>query len=577
MRDPVSDAIPEGLTPGSPREQGGEALISGARYRRILLAAVLSVLVVAIAPLIIMTWVNFYQYEQAFRQEQTRPTVRFMANGKQSLEDFLEARTAALNYILMARSHQELQGPQTLERILQDMKASFGGFVDLGIIEADGTQVSYAGPFELEGRNYRQFPWFREVVRQGTYVSDVFLGLRDSPHFVIAVFRETGGGEGFVLRATIDTEYINRLVRNLLNQPGADVFLINDLDILQTPSRSQGGILEKALIPPLPFSNQTELLDFEDADGRHRAVAYTQIDGSPFRLVMVGPETALGAGWPALRRNLLIFLGMSVILILGAVVWGSRWVVKRAREADLVRASAYHKMEYTNKMAALGRLSAGVAHEINNPVSVITEKAGLLKDLLLISETLPPKERMLDLLDSVLRSADRCGGITHRLLGFAKHMEVQTETIDLDLLLKEVLGFLEKEAAYRNILVEFDFPDDPPTVVSDRGQLQQVFLNVINNAFAAVDDGGRIQIGIKEVHPDSLAVWVLDNGVGIPEEHLAHIFDPFFSTKKGAGTGLGLSITYGIVQKLGGDVTVQSTVGVGTRFTVSLPRGKAEM
>jgi len=252
-------------------------------------------------------------------------------------------------------------------------------------------------------------------------------------------------------------------------------------------------------------------------------------------------------------------------------------MVNRAREADLHRAACYHKMEYTNKMAALGRLSAGVAHEINNPVSIITEKAGLLKDLLLMSETMPPKERMLDLVDSVLRSADRCGGITHRLLGFAKHMQVRAETIDLDLLLKEVLGFLEKEAAYRGLEVVLDFPPDPPTTVSDRGQLQQVFLNIINNAFAAVEDGGRIEIGIRELEPDSVAIWVEDNGVGIPEEHLSHIFDPFFSTKKGAGTGLGLSITYGIVQKLGGQISVNSKVGEGTRFTVTLPRGKAQV
>ena len=266
-----------------------------------------------------------------------------------------------------------------------------------------------------------------------------------------------------------------------------------------------------------------------------------------------------------------------MVLILGVVIFGSVWMVNRVREGDLARATAYHKMEYQNKMAAMGRLSAGVAHEINNPVAIISEKAGLLKDLLLMSEAPPPKERMLDLVDSVLRSADRCGGITHRLLGFAKHMQVQTETIELDLLLKEVLGFLEKEAAYRDIRIEFDFPEDPPNIVSDRGQLQQVFLNIINNAFAAVDDGGRIQIGIIEAESDSVAVWIQDNGVGIPEENLAHIFDPFFSTKKGAGTGLGLSITYGIVEKLGGDVSVQSQVGVGTRFIVTLPKGQPVM
>jgi signal transduction histidine kinase len=221
-------------------------------------------------------------------------------------------------------------------------------------------------------------------------------------------------------------------------------------------------------------------------------------------------------------------------------------------------------------------LSAGVAHEINNPVSIITQSAGLLKDLTLMSESPPPKDRQLELLDSVLRSAERCGGITHRLLGFAKHMHVQAESIDVAELLEEVLGFLEKEAGYRDIRVEFDFPETSVDIVSDRGQLQQVFLNIMNNAFAAVEDGGRIQLGINNSDPKVVSVWIEDDGMGIPEDHVKHIFDPFFSTKKGSGTGLGLSITYGIVQKLGGDIKVRSRIGVGTRFTVTIPRGKTE-
>jgi two-component system NtrC family sensor kinase len=199
------------------------------------------------------------------------------------------------------------------------------------------------------------------------------------------------------------------------------------------------------------------------------------------------------------------------------------------------------------------------------------QKAGLLKDLLTMTDDLPPREKMVDLVDSVLRSAERCGGITHRLLGFARHMDVHHETIDLDGLLKEVLGFLEKEASYRNLRIAFAYPEEPPSIVSDRGQLQQVFLNIINNAFAAVDDGGHIEIGIARAGPDEVTVSITDNGVGIPEAQLAHIFDPFFTTKKGAGTGLGLSITYGIVQKLGGRIAVESTVGTGTRFAVTLP------
>ncbi len=573
MSERMLEAIPEGPPPGGDEE----SLISETRYRKILLAAVVSVSLVAIAPLLIMTWVNYTQYERAFREEQTRPMVRFVANATQSMEAFLTERTAALQYVLREESHDDLQNPELLERVLGNMTSSFGGFVDLGLIEGDGTQVSYAGPYELEGRNYADYPWFREVVRRGVYVSDVFLGYRDFPHFVIAIYRETAPEEGFVLRATIDTDFIDRLVRTLLVQPGGDAFIVNGEGILQSHSRAHGGILERARIPALPYSPQTELLELTDEEGHEHLVAYAQVEGSPFTVVMVSPEGPLQAGWPKLRRNLFIFLGVSVILILGMVIWGANWMVGRAREADLHRAAWYHKMEYTNKMAALGRLSAGVAHEINNPVSIITEKAGLLKDLLLMSKTMPPKERMLDLVDSVLRSADRCGGITHRLLGFAKHMQVQTETIELDQLLREVLGFMEKEAAYRDLEVVLDFPPDPPTTLSDRGQLQQVFLNIINNAFAAVEDGGRIEIGITEASPTSLAVWVQDDGVGIPEEHLSHIFDPFFTTKKGGGTGLGLSITYGIVQKLGGQISVKSRVGEGTRFTVILPKGRAEV
>jgi len=231
----------------------------------------------------------------------------------------------------------------------------------------------------------------------------------------------------------------------------------------------------------------------------------------------------------------------------------------------------YHEMEYTNKMAAIGRLAAGVAHEINNPLAIIGEKAGLHKDLLTFSDELPPKEKMLGLVDAVLESVERCGAITHRLLGFAKHMDTQREEIDLEILIKGVLGFLEKEAGYRNLQVTFHIEESVPTVGSDRGQLQQVFLNIVNNAFAAVDDGGLIKISIANVDPDHVAVSVDDNGIGIAEDDLEHIFEPFFSTKKGAGTGLGLSITYGIVQKLGGQIKVTSKPGVGTCFTVILP------
>ncbi len=563
--------IPVDPPPAAP--QGDlDRLISDGRYRRILVTALLAVSVVAVVPLLIMTGVNYYQYRQAFRSEVARPMAGFVTNGKQALEAFLTERLAALELVVRECTFDELRDPDRLRGLLGNMKQSFGGFVDLGLLDERGLQVAYAGPFELEGRSYEEYPWYVEATQHGQYVSDVFLGYRNAPHFVVAVQHERDNGRAFVLRATIDSELINRLVRSLGSRPSLDAFLLNQEGLLQSPSRRYGAALEPAPLPPLAAGPQTEQVELSDQRGDALIVSYALIQDSPFTLVLVSPQGELLSGWVGLRRNLLIFLAASIVLILTVVTIGTTKMVARYREADMMRAAAYHKMEYTNKMAALGRLSAGVAHEINNPVSIISEKAGLLKDLLLMSKEMPPKEKLVELVDSVLRSAERCGGITHRLLGFAKHMEVQRDSIELDQLLIEVLGFLEKEAAYRNIQVDFAFPEEPPRVVSDRGQLQQVFLNIINNAFAAVEDHGRIEIGIREAGEDGLAVWISDNGVGIQEEHLSRIFDPFFTTKKGGGTGLGLSITYGIVQKLGGDITVQSKVGEGTRFTVTLPK-----
>ena len=189
-----------------------------------------------------------------------------------------------------------------------------------------------------------------------------------------------------------------------------------------------------------------------------------------------------------------------------------------------------------------------------------------------LDHSFPKRDKLLGLVDSVLASVDRCSTITHRLLGFARHMDVADVTIDLYTLLREVLGFLAREAEHRNLDVSFPVPGAVPTIESDRGQLQQVFLNLLNNAFAAVSDGvGRIEITIEAVTEERVAVTIVDNGCGIPTENIERIFEPFFTTKEGSGTGLGLSITYGIVRKLGGTIHVASEVGVGTRFTVVLP------
>jgi len=151
-------------------------------------------------------------------------------------------------------------------------------------------------------------------------------------------------------------------------------------------------------------------------------------------------------------------------------------------------------------------------------------------------------------------------------------MEVEVETLDLNELIEEVLGFMEKEALYRNIDIGLELAKDLPRIDSDRGQLQQVFLNILNNAMAAVEDEGRIFLTTWEKDAETVAVSIQDNGCGMSEETCRHIFEPFFTTKREHGTGLGLSITYGIVKKLGGDIEVKSKENEGTTFKIFLPK-----
>ncbi|UCD95633.1 MAG: ATP-binding protein [Candidatus Zixiibacteriota bacterium] len=541
------------------------------RYRRLRKYSILLTVLVSLTPLIIMTFINSHQYQKALRAEMTYPISRQTSNTRRSLEAFTAERRSALNLIIKEKSFEDLLDHENLTFTLRHLKESFGGFVDLGLIDAQGQQRSYVGPYDLEGKIYTDQDWFHEVQLKGVYVSDVFKGYRGFPHFVIAVMHEGSDRSFYILRATIDSDVLYHKILSQSMSPSTDAFLVNRSGILQTPSRFHGDILKKCALPIPPYSAKSEVLEEVDLDGKPYVLGYAYIENSPFILMEVIQPQFFMRSWLSVRNNLLFFLGISIVLILIVIIWGSYYMVGRIREADLKRVKALHQIEYTNKMASIGRLAAGVAHEINNPLAIIYENAGMLTDMITYGDNIPKQDKFLKHIKSIISSVDRCSAVTHRLLGFAKRMDPHIEQIEPEGLIKEVLGFLGKEALHRNIVVNVHAAEDLPAIQSDRGQLQQVFLNIINNAFAAIENSGQIDIAIEERGHDRLAVMITDNGKGIPKEELERIFEPFFTTKKEYGTGLGLSITYGIIKKLGGDIFVKSKVGVGTTFTVILP------
>jgi signal transduction histidine kinase len=247
-------------------------------------------------------------------------------------------------------------------------------------------------------------------------------------------------------------------------------------------------------------------------------------------------------------------------------------MVNMLYRADKAKAETMALMEESNQLATIGQLAAGVAHEINNPLALINETAGYVKDLFVLKEQYRQDEELIGYIDDVLDAVERCGTITRQLLGFARKFEVKIQEVKLNEVISDVLVFHNKEAAYRNIKVYVDVPEDMPPIETDRGKLQQILVNLVNNAFHAVDNGCILDIEASPVGADKVRITISDNGCGMPEENLPKIFEPFFTTKEGnKGTGLGLAITYGLIKKLHGDISVKSKVDEGTTFTITLP------
>ncbi|HGY12522.1 MAG TPA: two-component sensor histidine kinase, partial [Desulfobacterales bacterium] len=204
-------------------------------------------------------------------------------------------------------------------------------------------------------------------------------------------------------------------------------------------------------------------------------------------------------------------------------------------------------------------------------LAIINEKAGLMGDLIELSKDFDRKSKFIELTSSILNSVSRCRKITHRLLGFSKRIDIKIEPININHVINEVLDFLEKDVLYRKIDVTLILSGSLVTIESDHGQIQQILLNLLTNAFAAVEEFGAVEIESKNMDNGGVRVKISDNGCGIPPDVIKNIFDPFFSTKKEKGTGLGLSITYGIIKKLGGKISVDSKLGEGSVFTFELP------
>ncbi len=230
-----------------------------------------------------------------------------------------------------------------------------------------------------------------------------------------------------------------------------------------------------------------------------------------------------------------------------------------------------------DRLAEIGRIASGIAHEINNPLAIINEVSGWAEEVVADAKGLSSedKEELEKAIKQITEQTRRCRSITHQLLGFVRDSAPEKTEFDVHELLKETISFLKPDLKYTPIEIDFNFSKEPLTLKSDPKMMEQVFINLISNAIHAIGerggDQGRIEIRTLKNESD-LEISIQDNGTGISEENQAKVFNLFFTTKPpGKGTGLGLSICHNIIKNLGGRISFESKIGVGTTFTVRMP------
>ena len=538
----------------------------------------LTILVVSFVPVLLVSLTVYLQFRGVYRQKVEDHLVEMVRKHKQQIDAYLHARLADVRFLARSFGRDALDDEAFLQRQLAFLQDAYGPtFVDLGVIDARGRQVSYAGPFKLGQADYAGAAWFQQAMGERAVISDVFLGLRGLPHFIVAVCSGEGR-DAWVLRATIDFEAFNKLVGAIHIGATGVAFIVNRDGEFQTTGPAS------AIVAGAPFGGYRIC----DADPSRKIYVYAHPDENGVRSIYVTgllkdrnwllvyrqqAADAFRQLHRAEKMSLLFFILGGVLIVVMALAL-SRRMAFRVAEADREKEIMRRQVIESSKLAGIGELAAGVAHEINNPVAVMIEEAGWIRDLMEDGRVNAPEDRaeIERALQQIHTQGRRCKEITAKLLSFARGSDGSHRLLDLNQIIEDVIRLVARQAKFSHIEVETALAPGLPPLPASETEMHQVVLNLVNNALQAMArDGGRLTVS-SEVADSAIVVTVRDTGPGIPAAILERIFDPFFTTKPvGQGTGLGLSICYGIVKKMGGRIEIDSRAGQGATFRVVLP------
>jgi two-component system NtrC family sensor kinase len=552
-------------------------------YRSLLRNIVLTILLTAITPTVLISIFILDAFRVSYEEKVFDHLDVLTRKHKRSIDIFLEEKLMDIRLLAKTNRFADLTDQTTLGQRFNELQRAFDrSFVDLGVVDHQGRQIAYSGPLELTGVNYSSAEWFEQAINNPFYISDVFKGMRGAPHFIVSV-RQEHNGMPWILRATIDFGEFNNLVEFLRIGETGIAFILNADGQFQT--KPIAGVDTDDMIGLIKDSRLTDqsnlVIRKSTPDGIEVIYAMAQLKGGDWTMIIQQEAADAFSDLKRTQRIVLLFILIGGLGIIAASLFLSKRLVSRISQSDKEKETAVKKEEMmsqqvieTGKLASVGELAAGIAHEINNPVAIMIEEAGWVGDLL-EEEDLDGsdnKEELFRALNQIKTQGRRCKEITHKLLSFARKTDSRIVEIPVARMLTEIAYLSSQRAKYSNVEIKTNFEENLPPVPASETEMQQVFLNLVNNALDVMEKtGGIITLGAKQAG-NHIIVTVSDNGPGIADANIARVFDPFYTTKPvGKGTGLGLSICYGIINKIGGDINVHSTKGEGATFEIRFP------
>ncbi|ABB37497.1 integral membrane sensor signal transduction histidine kinase [Oleidesulfovibrio alaskensis G20] len=493
------------------------------------------------------------------------------------IDSFLRERRANLAFLGKSRTVDELRSHGHLEWLLWRLNGQYeNAFEDLSLISPQGEVTAYAGHEGLLGSNVFEARWFQRAIAKPSYVGDVVAMPDGSPKLVVTL-RLGSAKEPWLISATLRMQLMADLVRSAAQFTEGDVAVINRAGVPQSglnASQEQGrpvSAMADKLFAMHAASGSAVTTYEQNGD----LYAFADLNEGRWLLVSRTPNAAIQQPFAAPKKQLLDKLILLALLLIGGAAMFVHYVTRQTRRLAAEKDSLNTQVIEANRLGALGELAAGVAHEINNPLAIIREESGWIEDVLDDGFDNPEalEGEIRRSVTQINTQTLRCRDITHKLLSFARRSTGHEACVDVNMLLQEIVGFAEQRARYINVTTRMRLDPALPMLSASPSELQQVFINLVNNALDAMEDrrDGTLTV-TSRLQGNTAVITVSDTGQGIPDTLLNKIFDPFFTTKSvGKGNGLGLSICHGLVTRAGGDIRVQSELHKGTTFTVELP------